>query len=388
MRFPRAKNQPVGKSDRLIFFAILALLVYNIRDVHIGGVSVNYIKQIRICVPLLLILLLTGCFAIPTEPPALPPPMLAVRELPPIPAAPVARGDIQMTANPSASYLPVREERLYFSEADVPVQGIFVSVGDEVRTGDIIAALYLPQIEAELENLLRAQADMELRLRQVEERRNLALSLAAISGIPVDDTHFLESRANIRADLAVLQMDIDYTRQLYETRFLRASMDGVVNRVAPFIIDMRSNPRQLIAIITDHNYTAFVVTSHFAEFMQYGDFFNMTVNDETFLMQVVNPDEVGFVRNEFHRFEAFLVFIDTPPTLRGGERGHVHVIFGEVYDVLYIPTAALRRVGYYRTFVYVLEDGLRTVRDVVIGLEGDHYVEIKSGLAEGELVVI
>ena len=347
----------------------------------------NFRKKLIFPALLLPLLFLSACFALPTEAVALPPPMLAVPVIPPIPTVAVARGNVQMTANPWATYLPAREERLHFTETDIPIQGIFVSVGDEVTAGDVIAALYMPEVEAKLDDLLRTQSDMQLRLTQVEERRNLALSIAATSGIPVDDTHFLESRASIRADLEILQMDIEYARRLNDTRYLRASMDGVVNRVAPFVIDMRSHPRQLVALITDHDYTAFIVAAHVAEFMHPGNYFNMTLENGTFLMQVVDPDEAGFTSTGFNRFEAFLVFVDAPPALRPGERGQVHMLFEEVYDVLYIPASALHRIEDDRTFVYVMEDGLRTIRDVVVGLEGDDLVEIISGLREGELVI-
>jgi len=347
----------------------------------------NLCKKLIFSVILLPLLFLSACFALPAEAIVLPPPTLAVPDIPPIPTVHVARGNVQMTASPWATYLPAREERLHFTEIDIPIQGIFVSVGDEVRAGDIIAALYMPEIDAMLDDLLRTQADMQLRLAQVEERRNLAISIAATSGIPVDDTHFLESRTSIRADLEILQMDIEYARRINETRYLRASMDGVVNRVAPFVVDMRSHPRALIALITDNDYTAFIVTAHVAEFMHPGNYFNMTLESGTFLMQVVAPDEAGFISSGTNMFEAFLVFVDPPPTLRTGERGHVHMLFDEVYDVLYIPASALQRINDERTFVYVMENGLRSIRDIVIGLEGDYFIEVISGLEEGELVI-
>jgi len=347
----------------------------------------NLFKNVKICVPLLLILFLTGCFALPAEAPALPPPAMRLPALPAIPTEPVARGSVQMTANPQAVYVPVREERLYFEQTGILIQGIYVAVGDEVRAGDVIATLYMPEVTAELDGLLRAQADMQLRLRQVEERRALALSLAETSGIPVDDTQFLESRTNILTDLEILQMDIEYLQALNDTRYLRATMDGVVSNVAAFVVDMRSQARNIIATIADHSYTAFAIRARAAEFMQPGQYFDMTISSGVFLMQVVCPDEAGFIRSTTHGHEAFLIFVDTPPPLREGERGQVHVLFNEAHNVLYISATSLRRVGQHRTFVYVMENGLRTIRDVEIGLEGDHHIEIISGLAEGELVV-
>ena len=347
----------------------------------------NLTKTIKTCIPILLLLFLTGCFALPTEAPALPPPVLRIAQSPHIPTEPVARGSVQMTANPQAVYVPVREERLQFEAEGIPIQGIFVTAGDQVTAGDVIAALYMPEVTAELNSLHRTRDDLQLRLSQVNERRALALAQAETSGIPIDDAHFLQTRANILTDLEILQMDIDHMQELNSTRYLRATMNGVVNSAAPFVVNMQSQPRQTIATITDHTYTAFVITTRAADFMHPGDYFDMTLGGGTFLMQVVCPDEFNFTRSTSHRYEAFLIFVDSPPTLREGDRGNVHVLFDEVQDVLYIPAASLRRVGEYRTFVYVMENDVRTIRDVVIGLEGDRHIEIISGLTEGELVV-
>jgi hypothetical protein len=38
-------------------------------------------------------------------------------------------------------------------------------------------------------------------------------------------------------------------------------------------------------------------------------------------------------------------------------------------------------------FVYVLHDGVRSIRDIEIGLEGNTTTQVTSGLAEGEEVI-
>ena len=337
---------------------------------------------------LVMMILLTGCFALPTEAPALPPPVFAAPEAHSFMTIPVMRGDVQMEELQIASYMPVRQERLYFNVCDVPLLGIFVAINDVVQAGDIMAALDMPEIQQELYNLNHRRARLELDLRHVEERLALARSLARASGVPADDRQFTEMQANLMGELAILDMRIEYVSRLDEARYLRASIDGVVNRITAFEEGMLSQTGQVIVGITDSTYTAFVVRGRIAEFMLPGKYYDMFIGDGTYLMKVVDPDEVGFARNRLFPSEAFLIFIDSPPALRSGSIGRVNLASETVYDVLHVPSIVLRH-SEYRTFVYVLLDnGLRAVRDVTIGLEGNYLVEIVDGLAEGELVII
>lgn len=66
---------------------------------------------------------------------------------------------------------------------------------------------------------------------------------------------------------------------------------------------------------------------------------------------------------------------------------NVQIVVGEKKNALAIPRAALLREG-ERRYVYVLEKGRARRREVSVGLVGLSDVEITSGLAEGETVLI
>ena len=347
----------------------------------------NFHKKIITSIPLLLIFFLTGCFALPSEAVALPPPVITVPEPPLFSTVPVARGTVQMIADVHATYVPGIEERLYFAETGIPILGIFVTAGDHVQAGDIVAALDIPEIGEELEALTQRRDGLALALRHTEERHATALAIAEITGNPVDDLQFIQRRADLLSELGVVDMYILYLRRRDEARYLRSPINGVVSRATTFLFGMETHARRQLVVIADHDYTAFVVRNPMAEYLHPGDYHYIIINGNSYLMQVVDPDEVGFTRSDFSRYEAFLVFIDTPPSLSSGATGSVQIDFGQVHDVLYVPTTVLRRAGEERAFVYVLEDGLRTIRDVEVGLVGNEVVEILSGLEEGELVI-
>jgi len=358
---------------------------------------------------LFLPLLLTGCFALPAEAPVLPPLIITQPTERIFYTVPVSRGDIRLEANPFALYMPARIESQRFAVDDIPVLGIFVSIGDEVFEGDIIAALYLPEIQRELDDLNRRRARLNLELQLLRERHDLAVSLAEEFDTSVDNASFLISRANLNDELEILNRLLAHVEQLNEERYLRATVDGVVTSAETFVEGMMSNSAQTIAIVSDQAFSAFVVQGDMAEIMSPGDRFVMTlggvvlaeravawmwnqtdtIGDDIFLMEVIDPDEFGFVRAarpDIEVAEAFLAFVDAPPAPGFDTFARLHIPLEEVSNVLYIPANALHRYG-EREFVYVLEGGIRTVRDVVAGLEGGGLVEITSGLAEGELII-
>lgn len=334
----------------------------------------------------LLIFSLSACFIMPEEAPVLPPPILSMPQPPYFVTVPVARGAVRDMSSPMAVYIPSMEERLMFTQLDVPVLGIYVTVGDEVQAGDVIASLHMPAIQQELEGLNRRRERLEFDFTQVVQSHNLALNLAEVSGTPVDDSRFLSQRIELLDEMRTLDTRIQYLERRDSVRYLVATMDGTVSQATPFVDGMRSRSGQVIATITDNTYSAFVVRSHVAVHMNIGDRFDMNIGPVTHLMEVVDPVDIGFPPAIENHPEAFLVFVDVPPALRPGARGNVHVIFDEVEDALYIPRAALRR-SVYRTFVYVLEGDLRVLRDVVIGIEGTTVVEIIEGVYEGELII-
>jgi len=346
-------------------------------------------KKIKACMSLLLVFFLTGCFALPAAVPILPPPVISMPEPPAFTTVPVSRGTVRMmTSIQVTQHTQASVERLYFAEGGLPLLGIFVSTGDLVQAGDIVAALDMPEIAEDLEIYTRRRARLALALRQVEERLYTALHLAATTGNPVDDLQFIERRADVLAELAVVDMYIAYLRRLDEGRYLRSPVSGIVTEAWNFFYGMQTEAGRAIVLVADqpHDEIVFVARGPMTAYLRPGNYHRMIIENSFYLTRVIDP----YVYDITHTTDdAFLVFADAPPILPGRVMGRVELNFMQVDDVLYIPTPIVRRVGGH-TFVYVIEDGLRTMRDVEIGLVGNvgHAItEVVSGLYEGELVI-
>jgi len=72
--------------------------------------------------------------------------------------------------------------------------------------------------------------------------------------------------------------------------------------------------------------------------------------------------------------------------LKTGMAGKVEVIIDELHDVLYVPIQSVVTVGETKV-CYVMGSGTQK-RAVEAGLFNDNFVEIKSGLEEGEKVLL
>lgn len=70
-----------------------------------------------------------------------------------------------------------------------------------------------------------------------------------------------------------------------------------------------------------------------------------------------------------------------------GAIASVEVISGQVRNAVLVPVEALHEIGPDQYTVIVVEDNRPQLRLVDVGLRNELYVEVKSGLNEGEIVV-
>ncbi|RKN41069.1 efflux RND transporter periplasmic adaptor subunit [Micromonospora endolithica] len=101
--------------------------------------------------------------------------------------------------------------------------------------------------------------------------------------------------------------------------------------------------------------------------------------------EVVQVDPVGTSDGQVVRFGVRLALGDAPDDLLIGQSAAVRIRIATVADVLRLPAGAVevRRDGAGT----VLVAGAAEPRPVVVGLRGDQFVEIRSGLAEGDLLL-
>ncbi|GIE86952.1 efflux RND transporter periplasmic adaptor subunit [Actinoplanes regularis] len=103
---------------------------------------------------------------------------------------------------------------------------------------------------------------------------------------------------------------------------------------------------------------------------------------ETFDATLVVVDPVGTSDGTLTKFGVVLSFVDAPKDLLVGQSAQVKVTTGSKTDVLRVPSTAVHDIS--GTDATVRKDGAEV--KVQIGLRGDQYTEITSGLTEGDTV--
>ncbi|HWO66983.1 MAG TPA: HlyD family efflux transporter periplasmic adaptor subunit, partial [Umezawaea sp.] len=103
--------------------------------------------------------------------------------------------------------------------------------------------------------------------------------------------------------------------------------------------------------------------------------------------KVTGVDLLPTTSNNVVQYGVTLALTDPPATLKPGQSASVEITVASATGVLAVPSAALSTIGAANT-VTVLENGAESRKSVEVGVRGDQYVQITSGLTENEQVVL
>jgi HlyD family secretion protein len=99
--------------------------------------------------------------------------------------------------------------------------------------------------------------------------------------------------------------------------------------------------------------------------------------------KVSQIDPAGTTSGRLVRYGVLVAFDAVPDDLLLGQSANVAVTTASATDVLYVPSAAVAG-----DTVTIRADGRDQRRTVQVGLRGDQYTEIRSGLAAGDELVL
>lgn len=261
---------------------------------------------------------------------------------------------------------------LSFGVSGIPYDEFYVSRGDEVTKGQLLAKLecddYLEQKEAAQYDLQR----IDVALKQLD---------SDFINYGMSKKDYERRKADYENQKLVLGQRIEELSVYISERYIYADMNGIVKEMAEV------NSREL----SEEGLVIFELTGGQREFrgntadtrkLTTGGIYSLTLGGENYevVLDRIDKGENGDAQVIF----SFADGKDYPITT---ERGVVRYVVEEAKDVLYIPMSAVSKSS-GRYYVYFLnEAGLREIKEISISDRyGDYYV-VTSGLAEGEEII-
>ncbi|MBQ8768727.1 MAG: efflux RND transporter periplasmic adaptor subunit [Oscillospiraceae bacterium] len=352
-------------------------------------------KRRLIYIALTVCLVLSGCGVFPQEE--------TYQSAPTIPQyaheewnfAYVRRGDMVLSKSVVCTYVPVQSETLSFSVSGLYFDEIFVSAGDSVKKGQLLAQLDISAIAQEIEECQLQLKKVELQMAALEENRALELQRQKLLAADktaikqINDRYDLQKQT-LQDEKDIAQMKLNECNDRIRTRQLRAQIDGTVTYARNIKPGDRSVSGERVIVIEDSASSIFQADTRYWAAVVPGKEYVITVREEAYEAVAVSETELGIAETEKTEGLPAPVYFrlkDSSLQLEDGDRGMLDLTLDTREDVLMVPEEAVTQANGKTIVYYQDENGLKMYKTVEIGLTADGMTEIVSGLTEGERVI-
>jgi multidrug efflux pump subunit AcrA (membrane-fusion protein) len=339
----------------------------------------------------------------------------------------VEYGSVTSQLFKSGRITSVNQNQLSFA-LDGHIATLFVSVGDVVRAGDVVATSdtaileqALQAVESDLslaqEQLVIAEENKATNLRRAEigvELVQLRLDFAVAEAGETPTTEQILAIELLRRELELAQLNLsdfdtvvdpELSNQIAQFQLqveriksqiaqstLVTPLDGTVTAVN-FAEGDSVAAGETVLIISDLNQVEVQVLLLDRELQALSEgmvaFGTIPARPETSFPMTVRqlpfPYGTGAEGNEADSFVR-IAFDDPTQATELGDRIEVAILLERHDDVLWLPPAAIREFN-GRLFVVIQEGESQKRIDIKVGLQNENQVEIVSGVSEGQLVV-
>lgn len=241
------------------------------------------------------------------------------------------------------------------------------SAGERVKKGAKLFEFYSPSIVNAMEEYLQAVRSKSQSLIRASSNRLLSL------GVSLPQINLLRQSRRVPQTIAVM-----------------ASQDGVVSQLK-VREGMYVLPGTVVMSLADLS-SVWLLAEVFerqANWVKVGQFADVTMG---FIPGKTWEGKVEYIYPELdsktRTLKARLRFDNPDELLKPNMFAKVAIYGGAKKDLIIVPSEALIRTGKEQRVIIDLGEGRFVPRDVVAGMESGGLVEIKSGLKEGEKVVL
>jgi len=362
---------------------------------------------------LLMLAALSACAILPTEDTPLAAPVLRDYERRQPTLVAVRRDDLVRTKTISCRSRPVREQSYSFEVGGIYIDRIYVSVGDSVKAGDLLAELdrkdILNQVDEGRIAVRKQEFALELAMDDTSLQRDAYIIslmqkeidklVLARKDVPPEQAAELDAAkaryekahedylfnvAYAEQMLEIAERKLETLLEIAEERVIYTTIDGVVSYVQRFLPGARSVADERVFTISDSSELLYTVTGEDALFFTPGEVYSMRVSKSFHDMRAVSREDIGDEESGM----PVMYFI--PEDLSSGlaTYGYITVETERRDSALFLPSAAIIQVGDNFVVYRTGEHGFRELAYIEVGVTISGKTEILSGLVEGDEVII
>uniref|UniRef100_UPI0040576C07 efflux RND transporter periplasmic adaptor subunit n=1 Tax=Acetatifactor sp. TaxID=1872090 RepID=UPI0040576C07 len=315
------------------------------------------------------------------------------------PTTTVDYGDVVKNIKVRCSYTSTDKQELSFGVDNKLIERVEVKMGDFVSAGELLVALDVENLEAQIEELEFQVKTQELKLQQTLEMKQFELESAErLYGYTAmteqDQKNLTEQKENIEAQYKMTIEDMSDALSIQKQRLqqyldeleagqLIADRDGEITYLENGVEGTYSVKDRIV--VTVSNLDACYFTT---ENTEYSECFEEGVS-VTVVYRVSGKEyECEVVPALMDSWEEKMYFKPVDESLISSETdGTITMEYGRKENVLCVPADAIHESD-NGLFVYLENNGLLEMRYVTVGLEGDTLVEITGGLEQGEIIAL
>lgn len=317
---------------------------------------------------------LSGCYLLPQEEEVLQPPLLTPVEVE-YQTVEVELADIESVITAQGLVVPAKRYDLFFEESGGRISAFPATYGAIVKEGDVLI-----QLDAE-------DLEFEMQKQEIYYERNKYNYDKAMK------SRNKEVRQSAQWDWDLFEMDYNRMKERLEKSTIKSPIDGQVIYVASANVGDQVGTHSTMVSVADVTQLYVGVSGESATKFTTGMEVELKYNQQVYKGIVVQTprDKPNKINSAMAEDTTFIQVVDAPDNaIENGARLGAECVV-RLVQARRENTIVLSRnlVSSYngRSYVKVLEDGLKVERDVEIGMANSTQYEILSGLEVGEKVI-
>lgn len=348
------------------------------------NIKVDLKKLFAAAVSAIMCLSAGGCYLLPDEEEVLDAPTVKASDVT-YSTVTAKKKDLEKKIVATGTVTAENQYALSYEKQSGTVSKFYVKAGDKVKKGDVICDLDTYDLDYQIE-------EKQLYLEKAKLKVDIIYEGGG-SQAEIDSAY---------VDVQLLEKELEKLQAQKEDSSLKSPIDGVVSSLSDVRAGDNVNPGQTIATVIDTS--ALYIAIQPDDLTQYDIDTEVQIRiGEDYYDGVVfmtpkkladyqaeqkedhnNVDDTGI---DYQADTIYVRFKDTAPAEAVGQLADTILVLDSVKDAIVISNNLIKKVDGTKV-VYVLKNGEKTAVEVETGLSTGSQTEIKSGLKEGDEIVI